>query len=182
MFINVAPRISTHIAYPKHKFCSFSLEGVEKWPLFSFFCFPFSCVKYNFLVFWPCHWRWTPDRGWTHANSNVRRAVWYVLFQVQGRRAKIQEWAACTTDQWWQITSRPSDEKTFQGALWWGEVAAITPSHILKINTCFHTSSLPEVNSFSQVGHPVADPYFWNVGGQETSVAPRGGWGTELLI
>lgn len=99
-----------------------------------------------------------------------------------GRRAKIQEWAACTTDQWWQITSRPSDEKTFPGTWRWGEVAAITTSHILKINTCFHTSSLPEVNSFSRVGHPVADPYFWNVGGQETSVAPRGDWGTELLI
>ena len=103
-------------------------------------------------------------------------------FQDQGRRARIQEWVTCTTDQWWQITYRPLDEKTFQGTLWWGEVAAITTSHILKINTCFHTRSFPEVNSFSQAGHPVADPYFWNVGGQETSVAPRGDWGTVLLI
>lgn len=100
------------------------------------------------------------------------RVEWYVLFQVQGRRARIQEWAACTTDQWWQITARPLDEKTFQGTLWWGEAAAITTSHILKINTCFYTSSLPEVSSSSQAGHPVVDSYFWNVGGQETSVAP----------
>lgn len=89
-----------------------------------------------------------------------RRAEWDVLFRVQGRRARIQEWAACTTDQWWQITSKPLDWKTFQGTLWWGEVAAITTSHILKINTCFHTSSLPGVNIFSRAGHPVADPRF----------------------
>lgn len=102
-----------------------------------------------------------------------RRTWWYVLFLVQGRRASIQEWGAFTTDQWWQITSRPLDWKTFQGTLWWGDVAAITASHILKINTCFYTNSFPEVNSFSQAGHPLADPWFLECRGSGDFHSPQ---------
>lgn len=178
MSINVGPRISTHRHSPNTNLIAFDYKAWRNGPGIHF-----SCVKYNFLVPWPCHWRWSPDKCSTHENSTVRRGGQSGMFCFRSRgEGQGYKNELLVPHQWWQITSRPLDEKTFQGTLRWDEVAAITTSHILKINTCFHTSSLPEVNSFPQAGHPVADPYFWNVGGQETLVAPRGAWGTVLLI
>lgn len=120
----------------------------------------FSCVKYNFLVPWPCHWRWSPAKCSTHENSTVRRGgqSWYVLFRIQGRRARIQEWAACTTDQWWQITSRPLDEKTFQGTLWWDEVAAITTVTFWKLTLASIQAPSQRSTAFHRRGTQLLTP------------------------
>lgn len=130
--------------------------------------FILSCVKYNSFVSWPCHWRWKP---WQMLNTwklgcERRREGGMFCFRSRTQRQRYKNEALAhwlvMTDYFW-----PLEWKTFQGTSWWDEVAAIKSSHILKINTCFHTSSLAEVSSFSQVGHPVADPWFLECRGSE---------------
>lgn len=66
--INVVPRIGIHMQTPNTNFVAYNYKAWGHGPGIHF-----SCVKYNFLVPWPCHWRWSPDKWWTHENSNVRR-------------------------------------------------------------------------------------------------------------
>ena len=79
--INGVPRIGTHMQTPNTNFVAYNYKAWGNGPGIHF-----SCVKYNFLVPWPCHWRWSPDKWWTHENSNVRRGgqTWMFCFGSKG--------------------------------------------------------------------------------------------------
>lgn len=122
----------------------------------------FSCVKYNFLGPWPCHWRWSPDKCWTHENSNVRRGGHGGMFcfwsRGEGQGYKNELLIPLTSDD--RSLLDPLTGKHSKGHCDEVRLLLSQPVTFWKLTLASIQAPSPEVSSFSQAGHPLADPWF----------------------
>lgn len=144
----------------------------------------FSCVKYNFLVPWPCHWRWSPDKCWTHENSNVRRGGHGGMFcfwsRGEGQAYKNEPLLPLTSDD--RSLLDPLTGKHSKGHCDEVMLLLSQPVTFWKLTLAPIQAPSQRSTAFHKQGTHLLTPDFWNVGGQETFVVPKRDWSTRLLI
>lgn len=113
----------------------------------------FSGGQYNFLVWWPCHWRWRP---WQMLNAWLFGCVFQVSRERHWCRNDLLELLAGDDRLRLGLLTGKHSRAHGDGK----RVLLSRPVTFWKLIPASIQAPLPEVNSFSQVGHTVADPWF----------------------
>lgn len=128
----------------------------------------FSGVQYNFLVWWPCHWRWRP---WQMLNARLFGCVFQVQRERHGCRNDLLELLASDDRLRLGLLTRKHSRAHGDGK----RVLLSRAVTFWKLIPASIQAPSQRSTSFHKWGTVLLTPDFWNAGGQETFIPPRGG-------